>query len=455
MNSMQPTPGTIRPASTMLAEQMKGALTRLFASATVLSVALGGFLVVGAVSYGEALSLLAVPYIVQGILEPIIVAIQIRWLLLPGGASHITQLRRHLAVAGAVGVVLSCVALAVMPTAASLSVLRLLCIAGFLSLSILNAYLIGTAFALALHSHLWRSYSLYLATFWGSLCLLKDRGADGFLLSLCLSQFAILAALWLSRTVRHYAASGSIITDGAPQGLFREYLLALSPRLATIILGPVTLAFGAMSMSAASLAAYKLAVTIANVIRLAIPISPETIQASFNVSPGERHQRSHRFALWMFAVLLLGAIFLSCIAYAFRHSIYLLLLGIRQPDSLRITFIGMPFLFLVQPIGSYLIARRRSRALILSTIATILGVAAVGSLCGVPAGFAAGSIGYVIAAVASLGLGDRVVLFGRRERLLPRCAPCMGQPHFTSRTEDTYPGLVSLLRDGGKNERVL
>ncbi len=445
----------VRPTSAILAEQLQGALTRVFASAAVLSVTLGGFLVVGAEFYGESLSLLAVPYIVQGILEPIIMAIQIRWLLLPDGAGRIAQLRRHLIGAGSVGILVSCAALVAMPTAATLSVLRLACTAGFLSLSILNAYLIGAVFALALHSHLWKSYSVYLLTFWVSLFLLKDQGTDGFLLSLCLSQLALLATLYASRTLRHYAASSGPVTAGTSKTLFKEYLLALSPRLAIIVLGPVMLAFGAISMNAVNLAAYKLATTIANVIKLAIPISPETIQVSFNACSERSYKRSRRFASRLFVALLLGAICLSCIAYVCRHSLYLRLLGIMQPDSLRITFLGMPFFFLIQPLGSYLLALRRSRALVFSTGATILGASVVGGLFGVPAGFAAGSVGYVVAAVASQSLAEKEGLFDRHKTSLAHAPSCECHPHFAISTEGSRPDRTSLFRHGDKNERVL
>jgi len=382
-------------------------VTRLLASFSVLSVSVGGPLLIGAVGYGEALSLLAVPYIVQGVLEPIIIAVQIRWLPAPGGAARIRQLRWHVAVAGTVGILLSWALLAVMPCVATATLPRMAVIGGILALSIVNAYMIGAAYAVALHSHLWRSCSCYILTFWTSLFLLKDRGPDGLLLSMCTAQAAQLVALSASRAVREHATIRGAGARSNARDFLAEYSLALSPRLARIVLGPVTVAFGAVTMTAASLAAYKVALTVANATKLALPISPETIQASFSASPGEGPRHSRRSARCLFAALFLAAILVSCVAYVFRDLVYQKLLGIPHPESLQIIFIAMPFIFLIEPIGSYLLAVRRSGALALAVSAAVVCMIVAGVVYGIPAGFVAGSIGYVAAAVAAHSLAGQ------------------------------------------------
>jgi len=419
-------PHTARRASTLITEQLRGVVTRLLATVSVLSAAVGGPFVIGAVGYGEALSLLAVPYIVQGVLEPIIIAVQIRWLPAPGAAGRIQQLRRHLAVAGTVGILLSWALLAVMPCVATATLPRMAAIGGILALSIVNAYMIGAAYAVALHTQLWRSYSCYIATFWTSLLLLRDRGPDGFLLSVCTAQVALLTALGASRAVREHATIRGVGARSNARDFLAEYSLALSPRLARIVLGPVTIALGAVSMTAASLAAYKVALTIANAVKLALPISPETIQASFSRSAGEGRSHSRRSARRLFAALFVAAIFVSCVAYAFRDFVYQKLLGIPQPESLRIIFLAMPFMFLIEPIGSYLLATRRSSALALAVSTAVLCMIVVGVVHGIPFGFVAGSIGYVAAAAAThwlTGQRDRVCVFFRAGRRLVGSSP--------------------------------
>src|SRR5690606_15269875 len=107
----------------------------------------------------------------------------------------------------------------------------------FLVLATWNTWLIGLGYALHEHRVLMQTYAASGIVQPVMLWLLRGCGCGAFLLSLIVSQVAVLAVLWRSKNLRR---EFRLLVAAVPGSGRSDYLAAVAPRISLLLLNTGT-----------------------------------------------------------------------------------------------------------------------------------------------------------------------------------------------------------------------
>jgi len=230
----------------------------------------------GAEHYGTAVSLLALPLLLQGVVEPMVNGTAIAARSRPDHWVVVRQVWLQLgalAPIGAMGVV-------VLGAKRQADVVQLALLGAFVIFVLANTALRGIAFAGQRHMTLAAHYVIGLVASLASIPLLMHWVASGYLAMMCLVQVAVLGTLLADSGLREEARR-ILFTSSASSGFafVRTYLANLAPRASAMALGPGLLVVASAQLSAAGLAEFKVCQTLAGALAYVLPLNPALLQS--------------------------------------------------------------------------------------------------------------------------------------------------------------------------------
>jgi len=395
-----------------LKSQVKGAMIQL---AALLGIAAQNFLaprLFGPKEYGLAIYLLAIPYFIQGLMEPVITSLTIKW---QGTESHLSYLVRLWKDSALLGVV-SVVGIFTFVVSASgyqhwdkwitYSILT----AGLLILSIITTHLMAMAYAVQDYGSVLRGYLTSGFVLPSLLWILSVKGAEGLFLALLFNQVSVIAILLIFGKV---AVSIKILLKKDVVPISNDwknlYFPAVVPRLALVLLNTVTIFLAGLFMSLSEVASFKITLSLIAAGAYMIPVSPAILQSVLSEKIHAKRIDDQRSGLLLLGILFVFSSILAAGFFYWGDNIRLLILGIPPERTRRfdVMFIAMPFFLLIAPLSSYLFALGREHILIRAFIATFFGLLIGVIARDLPVGFILGAIGFIAVAV---GLNFRPVL---------------------------------------------
>jgi hypothetical protein len=351
----------------------------------------------GAESYGQAVALVVLPFLSQGLLEPMVNGAAIaaegrheRMEILRRSAKHLSICAPVIAVAS----LLYGVTRHASPVQSGLLVL-------FVGLVLINTGLRAIAFAgmrlriLAAHQ-----LAALAATFF-ALPLLWLSDVSGYLAMLCLVQLAVLFVLLWDQDVRQTAKTllrTNQQTGHATPPLGSVYLANLSPRVTQLSLGPGMLMLASFQLGAVQIAEFRILQTLSGAIGYALPVNAPLMQAI-----ARRTSRSHGPSMGT-PILIAAATTATATAGVALWVIYPLIVNhLLQLDAASTQFRWLapfaPLYGLAPLLGGTLLGWGEKNFVLYFNAIMAPSVIALGLTAGVGIGFAAGCI------LFALGLG--------------------------------------------------
>jgi hypothetical protein len=234
-------------------------------------------LLMGAVSYGTAMALMALPLLLQGIVEPMVngVAIAAR-----SGTNYFSVVRRswaHLGVA-VLPVALLTLGLGLQRGA---TVFHLALLGAFVVLVMVNTALRGLAFARRRHRVLVGHLLWPFVATVVMLPFLGLTGVSGYLGMMCFVQAVVCGVLLGDRQVRAEAAAIVAARRTCASGFdfLRIYAANLAQRASQLALGPGMLLLASGQLAPSRLAEFRVAQIMVGALAYAVPIHPALVQA--------------------------------------------------------------------------------------------------------------------------------------------------------------------------------
>lgn len=349
----------------------------------------------GREAYGAGVAVIALPLVIQGVLESMVNAAAIAG---RGYASPWGVLRRswiHLAIIATIGGALSTFYLPAIP----LSPFQRLILGAFFSGLFCNTLARSIAFA---ERRYWTLVAHYWAAFMGtavSLPLTRPWGLTGFLAMMTLVQLLVLLALLLDPGLRTSCRRALSSSQPEPQDFpfLITYGAALSSKASQIALGPLALFVGSFQWPPCVLAEFRVCQALSGSLAYLVPAHPILLQAEVAASgigvesrgPASP-SRAVLLSLGLFFAVALPVTLLLWILYPRVID----LLGASVPGTVRFRTMVLcsPFYVAVPLLSGVHLGCRIGVGTILihSTSALIAVGAAV--LLGADAGFCAGSI---------------------------------------------------------------
>lgn len=389
------------------AAQLRGAVIQL---ASIVSIASQNFLaprVLGAEEFGLAVLLLSTPLIVQGLAEPVLMSLTIRWSS-NGETSdeeldRLAGLWRDLFGWSAAGAV-ACVAFALHkagPGAWGTGLVLGAWVAGLLLLTVNTIAVLGLAYRADEYRALLRFYMVSGVVLPAGLLLFSSWGAAGFFLSLSLIQVLGCASLLAAERIRapYLAVMRRLWQGGSGRPTARgDYASLLAPRLAVVLFSVVTVLLASFQMPLAQVAALKVTISLVAAGTYALPVSPWVLQAALTSSTEAGRGRSRRHGATVLGAVFASGCVLAAILYIWGGVIRSHVLGTEHlAADLDVLFLSLPFFVLINPLSSYLIAHGEEKYLTWGLGAAVLCMAA---------GFAAGHLvaAFVLGTMAFVGV---------------------------------------------------
>jgi hypothetical protein len=355
---------------------------------------------IGANEFGIAVAVLAIPYFVQGLCEPIVITLSISQLNSPAGYEGLAKVRNDLGLATISGAVASLVfAWQILPRTSPESPLACAVLAAvFFLVAMANTWLIGLAYAFNEHSTLMRAFAgagiAQIALLW----LLKSLGSAAFLLGLIAGQGAMFAVLWSCPVLRQ--GFQKLIRAKREPSVRLDYLTILSLRASMLLLNTGTVILAGLLLAPTQVAAFRICIALAGAMNYLVPLNPQVLQARLTGSDAG----TRRSAKWLLAGAFMASAALSTALYAGSN----LWLPFLLPDQTAVEldgtiFLAMPCFLLIQPLSSYVFATDQAWILRWSTLGCALAFAAGAIGTGPGMAFAAGAVAHLAATVGLMG----------------------------------------------------
>lgn len=350
----------------------------------------------GAEAYGQAVALVVLPFLAQGLLEPMVNGAAIaaegrheRMEILRRSAKHLSICAPVIAAAS----LLYGVAQHASPVQSGLLVL-------FVGLVLINTGLRAIALA-GMRLRILAAHQLAaLAATFSALPLLWLSNVSGYLAMLCLVQLAVLFVLLWDQDVRQTAKTllRTNQTGCPPLPLGPVYLANLSPRVTQLALGPGMLMLASFQLDAVQIAEFRILQTLSGAMSYALPINAPLMQAI-----ARRTSRSHGPSMRT-PILIAAATTATATAGVASWVIYPLIVNhLLQLDATSTQFRWLaPFapLYALAPLlGGTLLGWGEKNFVLYFNAIMAPSVIALGLTAGVGIGFAAGCI------LFALGLG--------------------------------------------------
>ena len=406
------------------ATQVRGAMIQL---ASIVSIVSQNFLaprVLGAEEFGLAVLLLSTPLVVQGLAEPVLMSLTIRWSSRGEAAGEeldrLAALWRDLFAWSAAGAAL-CIAFALHTLGAAEWERGLALgawVAGLLLLTVNTIAVLGLAYRADEYRALLRFYLLSGAVLPAGLLLFSSWGAAGFFFSLSLIQVLGCASLLAAERIRTpYLAVLRRLRGGAGAAASRgDYASLLAPRLAVVLFSVVTVLLASFHMGLEQVAALKVTLSLVAAGTYALPVSPWMLQAALTATGEDGAGRSRRHGAVVLGAVFASGCVLAAVLYVWGGVIRSHVLGVGYPAAdLDPLFLSLPFFVLINPLSSYLIAHGEERYLTWGLGAAVLCMAggfATGHLVGA---FVLGTMAFVGVSAGLASRAGRPLVAGRVE----------------------------------------
>lgn len=360
---------------------------------------------IGTAEFGVAATVMAIPCLVQGFCEPVVMTLAIAQLGASDGRCKLARVRNDVTGAAVLGAMAAFLfALWYVPPDSTFNPAACGALAAaFLALATWNTWLIGLGYALKEHRVLMQTYVASGIAQPVMLWLLRGYGSGAFLLSLIVSQLAVLAVLWSSQNLRREFRS---LLAAVPAGSRSDYIAAVAPRISVLLLNTGTVLLAGILYSPARVAGFRLSIGVAGALNFLVPISPQILQSTLT-SADASGRRSARIVLTIsFAIMcgLCGGLFL------WSDELLARLLQERSFSPMDgAIFLAMPFFLLIQPLSSYLYSTGRARITLWATLGCLTAFA-VGTIFLDPRlAFAGGAIVQIAVSLALLARGTATV----------------------------------------------
>lgn len=356
-------------------------------------------LLLGAQEFGRAVSLVALPLLLQGVLEPAVNGASIACSDEPLRRDRLNSVWRHAAVFAAAATAISFF----FAERHGGTSWQLALVAAFVLLAIGNTLLRGLAFSRQEHRLLVVHYLAALVATLIALPMLAWGGSVAYLGMMCAVQVAVLAVLLAKPEMR--AESLLIITAGqrrdrARYPLATIYAGNLAARGAQLALGPGLLVMASMQLPAVRLAEFRVLQALFGALSSAVPLHPTLVQAAVSQAvkePAERllagvqSQLARAVSSWLCLVGL--ATFVLWIAYP--TVIELVLRSERTHLAFQSLTWAAPLVVAVPILGAVLLGLRYERQLMMVVATGSVALVGTGLWLGVAAALVIVSLFFV------------------------------------------------------------
>jgi hypothetical protein len=339
------------------------------------------------------------PFLVQALLESLLLALTIRWGADRSQARRIPTLWRDAAWLAVVGGLAMWVATSSRAEMLSMSSLVQLLLSVALTVVLaLTAALFGAAYAASRYAAITRAYLIAAIVLPGSVAVLQKLGWRGFVISLFVNQIVVIASLAADPSVRAFI--GETLrkprSGAAVRARLVEYAAVTTPRLTLLILSPGLLLLASLTLPFEQVAAFKVSLSLIAAAASVIPVSQPFLQSLWTGSDEERNAHRREFLVVLAAIAMIG----MCIAAAFaiyRDELYRLVLGVSLPDfeRFRTMFLALPLYLTIPVLSAWSIATGRTRLLAWAFLSTSIAVLAALLLRGIAAAFVMGNVAFV------------------------------------------------------------
>ena len=320
----------------------------------------------GREGFGLAVAILAVPYLLQGLAEPIVISLLIRVRGRPDGLRFSARMVRDLACWALAGSTLTCIV--VISRFSERLGSGAGWVAGLAAFNLMAMCSTTLLMGLAYAEHRFRdvSYTCVAAcvTLIGSQWMLRFLGPLGIVLSLLLVQLVHLGVLRAGWRQLNGIASARTDTVGDLEDVIPQYAAALAQRLGPVVLNAGSVVVASTQLNVGDLADFKIAIAMTFGSLYAIPIAPFQLQAWLESSRSGLGRHSGKL-IWSASALTAWAIALSVAMWLLVEPVQQRLLGSHSGRSFRELAFAVPLLVWINLLGSMLMAYGRDRALVI------------------------------------------------------------------------------------------
>lgn len=355
----------------------------------------------GADAYGIGVAVLAIPFAVQGLLEPAVNSIAISCAGSADGKSGVAALLRFIAIGAVLGFVALLVRLALTDSIGTASIRQQVAIPGiFLTFYLLNTLLTGLAYGKRMYATILCGYAFSGITFVGSVIGFSSFGTYGLYLSALVWQISLSIIYLTKLSIRQELFQIWREPSTGMWCMFRTQLMpAMASRVSLVSLNTLSVIWYAAISLPAETAAFKVTLALAGLVKFAVPVSPEILQSAMMSDEASDRRR-------VIVVLILSAVSAVVVTtgmfYVAEPVRVFLLDSTESSRALDWIIVAAPFLFLIGPISSVLFAMNQKIVLLASAVACVSIQFALSVLNFVPLGVAVGSISFVVVAMAMM-----------------------------------------------------
>lgn len=349
----------------------------------------------GGESYGQAVALLALPLLLQGLIEPMVNGAAIAGRL---RRDHFTLVRQTWTHVGLMALPAAALTLA-HGAQREATVWHLALLACFVVLVVTSTALRGLAFAGQRHRVLVAHYLGALLVTVAATPLLASAGIAGYLAMMCFVQVAVLIILLGDRGIR--AEAGRIVCESHGREtdfpFIRNYVANLAVRASQLTLGPGMLVAASTQLAPGVLAEFRVCQTLAGALAYAVPVHSTLIQAhaasSRRVATNEEPSRL-RITVRVIAALGVGLAGLATAALWLLYPEITAFLLRRETSvhEFRDMIWAAPFFVSLPLLGGLLLGMGLQTIVLVLNLLLIPLTLAIGLWHGAAAGFAVGSL---------------------------------------------------------------
>lgn len=359
----------------------------------------------GAESYGQALALIALPLLLQGLIEPAVngAAIASR-----ARTDHFLTVRQNWEHLGFLVVPIAVLTLTVANQRGA-TPWQLLLLASFVALVLANTALRGLAFAgrrdrvLVLHL-----IGAFFATVAAAPFLVLAK-TTGYLAMLCLVQFTVLLILLGDRHLRAEALSvmGDQPRLSSDVALLRTYASNLAWRGGQLAIGPGMLLLASWQLPLVRLAEFRVCQSLVGVVAYAVPAHSTVLQAAaastgrLPANPGSRESRS--IGATIIVAVGCGAVVTFALWLGYPEVVGALLRRSADSHEFRNLLWAAPFFVSAPLLGGVLLGWGYERPVFVANLLVVPASVAIGLWYGAAAGFAIGSVSLSVALGVAAG----------------------------------------------------
>lgn len=357
--------------------QVKGAIIQI---GSLMIIAAQNFLgprLYGPSEYGLAVLLLTMPFLLQGLMEPAITSLSIKWIGEKRESKNIMSLMGRLwrdsIIWTAIGsiVTFGFVVYVVDSNQINEYLIYGILITGLVFLSVATTHAQALAYALQKYFLISRGYFIagivIPIIFW----IFRNLGAAGFITVIWVMHLISLFTILVCKEVRKYIKE-SISSMSSPSTEGVSYLPLISTRLALVFLNTGTVMLAGLNMTLPEVATYKVTLSLIAASAYLLPVSPATLQSALISGVSKQNRHKHRGSIILLIGLFLAGCVLAILLYLNSDMLRALLLGKDSiGNQFDIMFLALPFFVLIGPLSAYFIALGRETLLLKAFLVTL------------------------------------------------------------------------------------